>query len=305
MVLKLIKSLFLKDTVKTGNSNDVRELIDLLHNITNGLGDYATHAFQEDNPQKKMEKGQEMLSIIIGVEEKSKSLNNSNLCYLLAVAYRNYCAWFIRGDQRKKYLEKCIFFINKALSISSDNIDAKSELGRLLIEERVVRNISRGIELLEELKKDGKMPSYLNSVLTKAHRQSGDIEIRQQYDLCQFNDPSPAVFSEERKRFRALISKYKKRNEIDKLKATLDQYYNLAVLVTLCYGEHDCNSGVIGWQYDEAINTVKKMCKKINYSFESNGIIKKSNFISQNDWKAFVKVFGENNKRFNPVKELM
>jgi hypothetical protein len=304
MILKSIKSFFSRDSKKNIESSNTEELIALLHNITNGLGDYASYAFKEDDLQKKMKKGQEMLAIISDTEGKCNTLNNSDLSYLLAIAYRNYCALFVRGDERKKYLEKCILFLNKTISISPNHINAKSELGRLLIEEKTIRNIPNGIKLLEELSSDGTMPSYLNSVLARAHRQSGNIEINQYYNLCKFTDPSPAVFREERKRFRTLIREYKKQNEIDKLKITLDQYYKLAVLVTICYGDNDCNSGVIGWQYDDAVNKVKKICKKINHSFEAHGYIENSNFISHNDWKIYVKIFGENDKKFDPIKQL-
>lgn len=301
MVLKILKSLFGDDTKKISTANDAVGQIALLNNISNGLGEYASIAFSEDNQSKKNEKALEMLSIITDVEKHSSQLKNSELFYSIAIAYRNYCAWFVRGDNRKQYLEKCVTYLNDAISIDSGNIDAKSELGRLLIEEKIIRNRSKGIEILEGLKNDGNMPSHLNSVLSKAHRQSGNIEQDSGFNLCGFKDPSPAVFREERKRFRALIRKYKKNNEIDKLKSTLDQYYNLAVLVTICYGEHDCNSGVIGWQYDEAIKTVRKVCDKIDFSIVRDSFLEQSNFISKNDWKAFVAVFGENTKSFNPT----
>ncbi len=191
--------------------------------------------------------------------------------------------------------------MNESLFIAPNNINAKSELGRLLIEEKVIRNLSKGIKILEDLENDGNMPLHLNSILSKAHRQLGNIEQDSGFNLCAFDDPNPAVFSEERKRFRALIRKYKKQNEIDKLRTTLNQYYNLGVLVTICYGEHDCNSGVIGWQYDEAIKTVRKVCNKIDFSFAQHGFLEESNFISKNDWKTFVVVFGESTKSFNPL----
>ncbi len=305
MIINLIKSLFSRDTSRTLESYGVEELVALLQDVASGTGEYAVYASQEDNFRKRSEKGQEMLSVITSVEERCDALSDSKLYYLLAIAYRNYCAWFIRGDQRKEYLEKCISLLEKSASSSPENVSAKSELGRLLIEEKVIRDLPRGIELLEELEGEGEMPSYLNSVLAKAQRQSGSIEMKRRYDLCQFDDPSPAVFEEERKKFRALIRKYKGQDEIEKLKIVLNQYYNLAVLVTLCYGDHDCSSGVTGRQYDEAIDTVKDFCDKINFSFESKGFIEKSSFISRNDWRNFARAFGESNKKFDPVRELL
>ena len=303
MVFKIFKSLFTNDATKKPMSNGIARQIAMLNNISNGTGEYASIAFNEEDPKKKNEKAVEMLSIITEIENNSTQLQNSELFYSIAIAYRNYCAWFVRGDDRKKFLEKCVTYLNKSLSIDPAKIDTKLELGRLLIEEKAIRNLLKGIDILEELNANGNMPSHLNSILSKAHRQSGNIEQDGSFNLCAFSDPSPGVFREERKRFRALIRKYKKQNEIDKLKATLNQYYNLAVLVAICYGEHDCNSGVIGWQYDEAIKTVSEVCNKIDFTFVQHGFLEKANFISKTDWKNFVVVFGESTKSLNPIME--
>lgn len=301
MIFQILKSLFSSDTIKKPIPSAVEEQIALLNSISNGLGEYAAVAFNEENPTKKNDKALDMLSTIVEIEKSSTQLEHSELFYSIAIAYRNYCAWFVRGNDRKQYLEKCLFYLNESLSIVPGNINVKSELGRLLIEEKAIRNVSKGMKLLEDLKNDGNLPSHLNSILSKAHRQSGNIEKDSGFSLCTFSDPSPAVFREERKRFRALISKYKKQGETDKLKTSLDQYYNLAVLVTICYGEHDCNSGVSGSQYDNAVKIVPKLCNEIDFSFVKNGFLDKSNFISINDWKTFVVVFGKSTKSFNPV----
>lgn len=301
MIFQKLKSLFSSNTIKKPIPSNVEEQIALLNNISNGLGEYATVAFSEENPTKKNDKALKMLSTIAEIEKSSTQLKHSELFYSIAIAYRNYCSWFVRGADRKQYLEKCLFYLNESLSIAPDNINVKSELGILLIEEKAIRNISKGMRLLEDLKNDGNLPAHLNSILSKAHRQSGDIEQDMGFSLCTFCDPSPAVFREERKRFRALIRKYKNQGETDKLKISLEQYYNLAVLVTICYGEHDCNSGVSGWQYDDAVKIVPKLCHEIDFSFVRNGFLDKSNFISNNDWKTFVVVFGESTKSFNPA----
>jgi hypothetical protein len=185
---------------------------------------------QRRKPEQKNEKAKEMLSIITSIEKDSTQFQNSDLFYSIAIAYHNYCAWFVRGDEREKYLVKCVGNLNKSISLSPNNINAKSELGHLLIEEKVIRDLSKGIQILEDLKNHGNMPSYLDSVLSKAHRQTGDIKLEDGFNLCAFDNPTPGVFSEERKRFRALIRKYKKQNDKNKLEKTLNQYYNLAVL---------------------------------------------------------------------------
>jgi len=276
--------------------------ISILNEISNGLGEYASCSFNESNIDIKYKKGQEMLSIIVSIEKNNIESSDTNLLYSIAIAYRNYCIWFVRSDERKIYLEKSILFLNKSILVSSENINAKSELGRLLIEEKVVRDLSKGINILEKLQDARQMPEYLNSVLSKAIRQNKGVKLENTYDLCSLNDPSPAVFREERKRFRELIRTFKKENNIDSLKTTLNQYYQLAVLVTVCYGEHDCNSAVSGFQYNNAIQIVKNICKKIDYSYPTHGKILKSNFISENDWKTFVNIFGSNTNSFDTNK---
>ena len=290
MFSKIFNTIFQKN-----NSNDIA----VLDEISNGIGEYASCSFNESNIDIKNKKGQKMLSIITSIEKNTTESDDTNLLYSIAIAYKNYCAWFVRGEKRKDYLKKSISFLNKSISASSNNIDAKSELGKLLIEEKVVRDLSKGIKILEKLKNTNQMPEYLNSVLSKAIRQNNGVTLDNTYNLCSFNDPSPAVFREERKKFRKLIRTFKKEKNIDNLKTVLNQYYQLAVLVTVCYGEHDCNSAIAGFQYETAIKTVKNICKKIDYTYTTHGKIVKSNFISENDWKTFIKFFGNNTNNLN------
>ena len=119
-----------------------------------------------------------------------------------------------------------------------------------------------------------------------------------QFDLCSVDMMTPFDLKEQRKEFRTLIKNYKKTNEIDRLKTVLNQYYNLAVVVTICYGDQDFKSSV-GGHFDIVKDTVKKICKKINFSYESDGILKNSSFISNNDWKTYVEIFGESSRTFN------
>lgn len=297
MFKKLFDSLFGNKTIIDNNYNS--SSISTLEDISNGMGEYASYSFREINDDIKRVKGQEMLDIITKIELNSSQLVDTKFYYTLAIAYRNYCAWFVRGVERKIYLEKTILCLKQSIDISKDNTVSKAELGRLLIEEKIVRNLSKGIEILENLKSINQIPDYLNSVLSKALRQNGQIEFTANYNLCSFEDPSPAVFREERKKFRVLIRECQKMNDEEKLKQVLNQYYNLAVLVTLCYKEHDCNSSVAGSDYEKAMIIVKKVCKKINYSFPNDGHIEDSSFISANDWKTFKKVFGDNTSNLN------
>ncbi len=292
MFKNLFNSIFKKEETPNTTAND----IDILNEISNGLGEYADCSFNEKSEAVKNKKAQEMLSQIIAIKGKNTNTKDSNLSYALAIAYKNYCAWFVRGNEREKYLNKALSHLKQAITYNSSNTEAKAELGKLLIEEKTIRDLHQGLSVLQELKDNGNLPTPLNSILSKALRQNNDINLDTSYNLCIFTDPSPAVFREERKRFRELIRKFKKEKNDKDLEVTLNQYYQLSVLVTACYGNHNCNSGVAGQQYENAIKLVKNICKKIKYSYQENGKISQSSFISDNDWKTFIKVFGDNQK---------
>lgn len=84
--------------------NKLQKDISILNKISNGLGKYASCSFNESDINIKYRKGQEMLSIITSIEKNNIESNDTDLFYAIAIAYRNYCAWFIRGDKRKTYL---------------------------------------------------------------------------------------------------------------------------------------------------------------------------------------------------------
>jgi hypothetical protein len=266
---------------------------DELTQASNGLGKYAQIAFSDVDATVSESASNEMLAELVAFEERSEGIADSRFFYLLSIGYRNYTAWFVRGDARKHYLEKCVSLLRTAISLDSGYKDALEELASTLIDQKLVRNLDEGVRILTPLKEAGIMSSPLNSRFAAAKRQLGEIEPASNFSLCSFGDPSPAVFREERKRFRALFRLYKKQGDVDKLKEALDQYYKLAALVCVCYGDHDCNSGTIGWKYDIAVKTVKKVCKKINQSFAVNGYLDNCGFITKTDWKLFIATFGE------------
>lgn len=294
IVLKLFKSFFKKDS--SPPSDNLNKLITILNEISNGLGEYSS---MEKPSEKIIQKGNEMLSIINDIESKSKDVKNSKLYFSLAVAYRNYCAWYKRGDERKEFLERVVSNLNKALSLNPDHVGAKAELGRILIENKPVRDLETGLKYLQELKDRNLMPFYLESILAKAYRQIGNISLDEDYDLLKIST-FPAVFREERKKFRALIKKFKKEKDEKNLKKTLNQFYNLAIYAVLCYHDHDFNTGSLGNSFYKAPKYPEKYANKINFSFEEHGIIKYCRFISRNDWQIFIKVFGDTDKIFDP-----
>ena len=71
---------------KISNSND----IDILNEISNGLGEYASCSFNESNIVIKNKRGQKMLSIITAIEIKSTESNDTNLFYNLIPQEQEY-----------------------------------------------------------------------------------------------------------------------------------------------------------------------------------------------------------------------
>jgi len=269
------------ENTKKSSTDKAETLIQELFFVSSGLSDYAFNDSKKD----------EMLSLFIKTEKEIINLNNPAFYYQVGVAYRNYCAWFIRGEERKQYLEKAVLYFEKAINTDPEFTQAKADLSILLIEERVVRNLDKGIKYIEELERKKQMPHYLDSYLSKAKRWRGDISVKVNYKLYKLN-VTTAVLREERIKYRALLNKYKKDENDENIKETLKQLYNLAVLATLYYPNHDCHCGYSGNNYESA-SKLHKLSNKINYSFEENGYIKYCKFLSDNDWKNYKNIFGD------------
>lgn len=144
---------------------------------------------------------EEMWTVI----SKNEPIVNSEITvdnyYWLAVAYRNYCSWFIRGDERVKYLSKAVHYFElafkeakKVLPVSSNDdfewlsqIIIAGELSRLLIDEAITRDLDKGMEYAQFVfdSIDGYDPSMISMIKyyykTEQYEKSIQIakEIRQ------------------------------------------------------------------------------------------------------------------------------
>ncbi len=99
---------------------------------------------------------QQVIKAIEKVERAFPISDSAALEYWLGIAWRTYTTWFIRGENRKQYLEKAVMRFHKAYTLEKDNAGTDwmliaSELGELLIEESVIRDLDRGIPLLERV----------------------------------------------------------------------------------------------------------------------------------------------------------
>lgn len=86
---------------------------------------------------------EKMLSAIEEVEQGFGSNIPPSLADALASAILCYTAWYVRGDERRGFLERAVRYYR----ISGN----KGGLGRLLVEEAQVRNLEEAIPLLEAM----------------------------------------------------------------------------------------------------------------------------------------------------------
>lgn len=213
-----------------------------------------------------------------------------------AIALRNYCSWYLRGDERKNVLENIVHHLEESLKLK-DASSAKIELSRILIEEKLVRNLDKALVYINELHEKNELPSWMNSLVEKAKRWNGDVAIPNNVDLSKL-EPSPAVFREERTKLRKLLKFLIDENDNRKEIVALN-LYNLGLFVTTLYGNHDCNSGVSGSEYDNAVKKAKKIAKNFKYNYL--GRITNCSFLSEQDYNKIEKVFNENSSFVNVI----
>ncbi len=124
---------------------------------------------------------QEMLKTIEKIEGQYSNTDSAELQYWLGGTWRCYTAWFIRGEERKSYLQKALIHLEKAYTIEASNSGVKQNtyachLGSLLVEEALIRNLERGIQLLETVFKSTSNYEPLLCNYAEALYKSGDYQ---------------------------------------------------------------------------------------------------------------------------------
>jgi tetratricopeptide (TPR) repeat protein len=140
---------------KTKISNDDEAVTSLMRISSMGFG--SEDDFKKEN----------MLKVLGEVEGYVHNLQNPKIAYWLGIAWRNFTAWHIRGDERKEYLEKAVFYFDKALSLAKntlpvqlpldkrhnsdylDQIDIAGDLGDILVNEALIRDLDRAERVLQ------------------------------------------------------------------------------------------------------------------------------------------------------------
>jgi len=101
-----------------------------------------------------------MLSEIRRVEREIRAETTAPIEYKLAIALRNYTAWYVRGESRKAFLEEVVSHLTRSLIIDPQQCGAKCELARVQIDEQQVRDLPNAMRLISELEKDELLPDW-------------------------------------------------------------------------------------------------------------------------------------------------
>lgn len=275
----------------------------ILRTLSYSMEYFSNFAFTEDEPTLNEVKPR-MLNIIMICEKYSGGINSGNpdILYNLAIAYRNFCAWYIRGDQRKQYLIKFVNYMEKHLKLDPKNINAIVEYGIEIIENKPIRNLKKAIRLLEYLKNKDLLPEHGLVFLYKAYRWNNQLDKIPSFDLTKMN-LYPGGLREARTLLRKKITECKKTKNEEQLKIELSNLYKLGLFESAIYGDK--------WDYIDDSNPTNyvdifaaMIGSKLNdYSYENSGTLYGSSFLSKRDYSYFAKVWGETHKQINAKSE--
>jgi hypothetical protein len=97
---------------------------------------------------------------ILDVERRKGDTASVELSYELGIAFRNYTAWFVRGDDRVLLLRRAVRFLQRAYDASATDVPSRDDralvdrfriacaLGMLLTDEACVRDLNTAVACL-------------------------------------------------------------------------------------------------------------------------------------------------------------
>jgi hypothetical protein len=258
-----------------------------LSRLTEGLGPFAP---RQGSDQTRL--ASSMRDEIKEIENLVRDRTTSRIEYQLAIAIRNYSAWYLRGDERAPYLEKVVVHLRKAIDTITF-VDAKVELTRILIEEKLVRDLDSALKLADELKKTGQFPEWMSSTVEKAMRWSGKAEVPLDNDFSNLS-AAPAAIREERTKLRKFLIDAVKAGNRERTAVLATRLYNLGLLAAYLYGEWDASAGVPGAVFDDA--TRKLHIVKSSFNFRYLGRIADAGFLSSTDYRRIEQALGSTSK---------
>lgn len=161
------------------------------------------------------------------------------------------------------------------------------------------------IQEIRNLQKDIKLEKEADKIVQKYNDYKQNRGDKENYLQNIGYSPLPVDVQNKRKLFRRLYREAKKINDEEQMKEQLNNLYKLGLLFTASYGNRDCVKGVIGYQFDRAVDWLNNNYQIFeNYNYKKNGIIHDCGIISETDWKHFSSCFGVIDKKFYLLDEL-
>ncbi len=262
---------------------NISQIKEKLADLTNSLGPFAPIP-ERDLSQLRVR----MKNEIDAVEEAISEQNDSEMLYELGVSYNLYCAWYLRGADRKSVLEKTIYFLQSSIDIA-ENPKVSTELARILIEDKPVRDLRRALAIVDKLRQQDQLPDWMTSIVAKAKRWAGQYDIPQNTSFKELS-ATPASLREERTKLRKILIDQLKQKEPKGMEIVARRLYNLGLLTAYLYGDFDASSGVSGYQFDVAEKHFRKAAGKFNFSYL--GRIQGATFLTETDYKRIEKALG-------------
>lgn len=284
---------------KPGKEKTEEEIIAELRIALVGTGQYASMSMS-DNWQEGEEKMHKDLQIY---EDYAERYTSSILFSLTGKGWELFSIWFRRKNQDKTTpLRKAINLLEKALLVDEYNDEAKTILGGILVERVQVRDLERGLHLLNDLENKD---SQIKGLIAKAERWLGKTKVESEYDYIALPLIPLTLLREERAKCRALIRTLKKEGRNEELIQILDHMYRLAILhdaatYVMLNTEHSYNDR----ETKKWDTKLKNLAENIlGYSYKKNGRLKESNnsYLSENDYKTYCNVFPESKGILDPI----
>ncbi|MBN2302885.1 MAG: tetratricopeptide repeat protein [Anaerolineae bacterium] len=154
-------------------------------------------------------------------------------------------------------------------------------------------------QALELAIQTGTETNYVYSSLVKVYKKAGKYQ--EAYEISRQAVPTPAGFRDCAICLRQLAKQAKKAEDDALLEETLKELYRLAVLAYLCYGTHDCITGVRGSLHDRAVILCQKLeLNQINVAYSTHGHLAGGGLLTEGDYKLFSSFFGETGNSYDP-----
>lgn len=148
-------------------------------------------------------------------------------------------------------------------------------------------------------KSRGQETNYIYGSLAKVYKRNK--RYKDAYRLSRKAIPTPVGFRDCAICLRGIAREAKENGKNEELRKALDQLYRLAILACVYFADHDCKSGVGEHLYDKAVYIHRRLREKsIQANFQENGRIATGGLLTEQDYKLFTGVFGQNEKIYDP-----